>query len=426
MCFTSLSHHMDMEWMREAYRRTRKDGAVGVDGQTAQEYEKDLEGNLKRLLAQAKSGSYRAPPVKRAYIPKDRPGEVRPLGIPTFEDKVLQRAVLMLLEPIYEQEFLNCSYGFRPRRSAHQATEALREILMNIRGGWVGEVDIRRFFDNLDHRPVQQILRQRVCDGVVLRLIGKWLNAGVLEGEDLFYSEVGTPQGGVISPLLANIYLHEVLDKWFLQQVQPRLRGRSGLVRFADDFVLVFADEVDARQVMDMLPKRFGRYGLELHPTKTRLLRFSRPPHGDPCAARRWRRSGQPRAFDFLGFTFFWGLSRRGYWVIKRNTASSRFSRAVRRLNQWLRRYRHEPIKWQHQQLTWKLRGHFNYYGVTCNSKALVRFLAIAERLWLKWLRRRDQRGKHRTWKWFKRVLARYPLPPPIAYHSVLRCTANP
>jgi group II intron reverse transcriptase/maturase len=227
MSFTSLSHHIDKEWLREAYQCTRKDGAPGVDGQTAADFEADLEANLERLLNQAKSGTYRAPAVRRTYIPKDRPGETRPLGLPTLADKVLQRAIVMLLEPIYEQDFLDCSYGFRRERSAHQALAAIREPLMEMGGGWVIEVDIRKFFDNLDHEHLRTILRQRVRDGVVLRLIGKWLHAGVLEDETLSYPEQGTPQGGVISPLLANIYLHEVLDKWFHEQIQPRLRGRS-------------------------------------------------------------------------------------------------------------------------------------------------------------------------------------------------------
>jgi RNA-directed DNA polymerase len=232
---TTLAHHIDIDWLNEAYRRTRKDGAVGVDGQTAEDYAVDLEANLRSLLDRAKSGRYQAPPVRRVHIPKGTGSETRPIGIPTFEDKVLQRAVTMVLEAIYEQDFLDCSYGFRPGRSAHQALDALWHRLMEVKGGCVLEIDIRKFFDTLDHRHLQAILRQRVRDGVLLRLIGKWLNAGVLEEGCVTHLEAGSPQGGVISPALANAYLHEVLDTWFEQTVKPRLKGRASLIRYADD-----------------------------------------------------------------------------------------------------------------------------------------------------------------------------------------------
>ncbi len=232
MAFTSLAYLMDLNWLREAYRRTRKDGAVGVDGVTADDYEEDLEGNLQRLLDRAKSGTYRAPPVRRVYIPKGgSTTEMRPLGIPTLEDKVLQRAVVMLLEPIYEQDFLDCSYGFRPRRSAHQALTSFRDQLMNCRGGWVLEVDIRKFFDNLDHGHLREFLRRRVRDGVLLRLIDKWLSAGVMEDGSVSYPDAGSPQGGVVSPILSNVFLHYVLDLWFEQDVKPRMRGHAFLIR---------------------------------------------------------------------------------------------------------------------------------------------------------------------------------------------------
>jgi group II intron reverse transcriptase/maturase len=235
MVFTTLAHHIDVDWLREAYRRTRKDGARGVDGQTAADYASNLEDNLRSLLDRAKSGTYRAPPVRRVHIPKGDGKQTRPIGIPTFEDKVLQRAVAMILEAVYEQDFQDFSYGFRPGRSAHQALQALHKGLARMAGGWVLEVDIRKFFDTLDHEHLREILRRRVRDGVLLRLIGKWLNAGVLEGLELSYPESGTPQGGVISPLLANIYLHEVLDEWFVRDVKPRLNGPAFLVRYADD-----------------------------------------------------------------------------------------------------------------------------------------------------------------------------------------------
>lgn len=275
--FTSLAHLIDIDWLREAYRRTRKDGAVGVDGQTAEEYAKNLEGNLRALLDRAKSGAYTAPPVRRVHIPKGDGSTTRPIGIPGFEDKVLQRAVAMVLEAVYETEFVDGSYGFRPGRGAHQAVESLWTQAMRLGGGWVIDADIKGFFDTLGHAQLTTMLRRRVQDGVLMRLIGKWLNVGVMEGGQLTHPEKGTPQGGVISPLLANIYLHEVLDVWFEQEVKPRLRGAAFLIRYADDFVIVCVREEDARRVLEVLPKRFGKYGLTLHPEKTRLVPFVRP-----------------------------------------------------------------------------------------------------------------------------------------------------
>jgi group II intron reverse transcriptase/maturase len=418
---TSLSHHIDLDWMYEAYRQTRKDGAKGVDGQGSEEFAQDLEGNLAELLNRAKSGSYRAPAVRRVYIPKDGGKKTRPIGIPTFADKVLQRAVKMVLEPVYEQDFLDCSYGFRPGRSQHQALQALWNGLMDMKGGWVLDLDIQNFFGELGHREVQRLLRQRVTDGVVCRLIGKWLNAGVMEKGSISYPERGTPQGGVISPLLSNIYLHEVLDQWFAKDVMPRLKGRAFMIRFADDAVLCFELEEDAHRVMAVLPKRLERFGLKQHPDKTRLVRFQRPPLRPPG-----RRAGpRPGTFDLLGFTHYWGRSRRGAWVIQRRTSRTRLSRALRAIAQWCRRNRHLPVKEQHLILVSKLRGHYNYYGITGNGKALAVFLHFSGRIWRKWLSRRSQRARM-SWERFERLLLRYPLPPPVVVHSVYRRSANP
>ena len=302
----TLAHHIDVEFLREAYRRTRKGGAAGVDRQTAETFASDLEGNLRSLLDAAKSGTYRAPPVLRVHIPKGDGSKTRPIGIPTFADKVLQRAVTMVLEAVYEQEFRDCSYGFRPGRSAHQALAALREGLMSMQGGWVLEVDIQSFFDSLDHGQLREMLSKRVRDGVLLRLIGKWLNAGVLEGAMVSHPESGTPQGGVISPLLANVFLGEVLDAWFEDVVRPRLGGRAMLVRYADDAVMVFANERDARRVWEVLPKRLGRYGLTLHAEKTRLVEFQQPV-GGPADGEGPEDQHAVHTFDFLGFRHHWG-----------------------------------------------------------------------------------------------------------------------
>lgn len=422
--FTSLAHLMDIDWMHVAFARTRKDGAVGVDGQTVEDYVgDDLSAKLANLLDRAKSGTYRAPPVRRVHIPKGTGGETRPIGIPTFEDKVLQRAVVMVLETIYEQDFRDCSYGFRPGRSAHQALDALWQQTMNMGGCWLVEVDIRKFFDTLDHAQLRELLQLRVRDGVLLRLIGKWLKAGVLEEGRRTTPTAGTPQGGVISPLLANIYLHYGLDVWFEQQVKPRLKGQAFLIRYADDFVMGFACEEDARRVLEVLPKRFGKYGLTLHPDKTRLVPFHRP------SARPPRKDvpAKPPAgvFDLLGFRHYWGRSWRGNWAVKRKTAPSRFRRALTTIAQWCRLHRHLPIEVQHGALSQKLRGHYAYYGITSNGPALKELWHAVPRIWRYWLSRRNTRGIM-PWPHFLALVQRYPLPPPLVVHSMYRPAANP
>lgn len=406
-----LSHHMDLEWFREAYKKTRKDGAVGIDGVSGQEYGEGLEARLLDLIERAKSGTYRAPAVRRVHIPKGDGEQTRPLGIPTFEDKVLQRAVAMALTPVYEQDFLECSYGFRPGRSAHQALQALWSGLMRIGGGYVIDLDIKGYFDAVDHRQVQELVSKRVRDGVIRRLIGKWLNAGVLENGQKTYSEFGVPQGGVISPILSNIYLHEVLDKWFAEQVRPRMKAQAFMVRYADDAVLVFADKSDADKVFDVLPKRFAKFGLTLHPEKTRLINFRRGPRRD--------------SFDFLGFTHYWGMSRKDRPVVKRKTSRKRFSRALREIDDWLKGARHQPISQQHETLCQKIRGHIQYYGITGNGRALAAFVHWIQRSWRKWLGKRSYKAR-RSWEWFRTILKRFPLPKPTPVHSVLRHAANP
>ena len=400
----SLSHHMDVDWLREAHRRTRKDSAIGVDGQTANDYARNLEGNLQSLLDRAKSGDrYRAPPVRRVHIPKGDGSKTRPIGIPTFEDKILQRAVVMLLEPIYEQEFYDFSYGFRPRRSAHDALQALDEGLWRLQGGWVLDVDIQNYFGTIGRQALQELVSHRVADGVVKRLIGKWLRAGVHEAGVVYHPEHGTPQGGVISPILSNVYLHEVLDRWWVEEVKPRLRGQAFLIRFADDFVMVFREREDALRVLDVLPRRFERYGLTVHPEKTRLLPFYRP--------RRGEKDKKTGSFDFLGFTHFWGLSRQGGWFLKRKTAKGRFSRGLKAINKWARKARHVPLSKQAATLGAKLRGHYNYYGIRGNSMSINRFANEVRRIWRKWLGRRSQRA-FLTWEKYDRLLKQYPLPP--------------
>lgn len=409
--FLSLAHHLDADLLHEAHRRTRKSGAPGIDGETAAAYAVDLESNLAFLLDRFKSGRYKAPPVRRVYIPKGD-GRQRAIGIPTFEDKVLQRAVTMVLEAVYEQDFLDCSYGFRPGRSAHDALDALWRGTMRMGGGWVLELDIESFFDTLDHGCLRSFLDRRVRDGVLRRMIDKWLKAGVLEAGSVRHLGNGTPQGGVISPLLANVYLHEVLDVWFEKTVKPRLRGEGFLVRYADDAVLVFSLESDARRVLDVLPKRFGKYGLRLHPEKTALVRFVRP------SDRNEGGPGDRRSFDFLGFTHFWGRSRKGAWVVKKKTASDRFTRTVKRFSTWCRRHRHDPVADQHRQICRSLRGFDAYFGVIGNYPALRRLRHEIGRVWRKWLDRRGGRIRM-TWDRFELLLERYPLPSPHLYRRL-------
>lgn len=411
MVLTTLAHHIDIDWLREAYRRTRKDGAAGVDGQTAEQYEANLEQNLQSLLDRAKSGTYRAPPVRRVYIPKGDGKESRPIGIPTFEDKVLQRAVAMVLEAVYEQDFLDCSYGFRPGRSAHQALRELWRQATRMAGGWIVEVDIRKYFDTIDHGHLREILSRRVRDGVLQRLIGKWLNAGVMEKGSVSYPEAGSPQGGVISPILANIFLHEVLDVWFEREVKPRLRGRAYLVRYADDAVMLFEQEQDAKRVMAVLAKRFGKYGLTLHPDKTRLVAFKRP---DRMSSPGNGGPGEPGTFDLLGFTHYWARARSGKWTILRRTADDRFRRGLKDISEWCRTHRHDPLSTQQRALAQKLRGHYGYYGLIGNANALWRFLSRTVCIWRKWLDRRSQNA-HMTWERMNRLLEHYKLPQPSA-----------
>ena len=409
---TSLHHHLDLNWMHEAYRRVRKDAAPGVDGQTVGGYGENLIGNLRDLLGRAKSGSYQAPPVKRAYVPKNET-EKRPIGLPTVEDKILQRAVAMILEPVYEQEFLPFSFGFRPGRSTHQALAYLRSQCHEQRVQWILEVDLRKFFDTVDHQQMMELLSRRVQDGVITRLIAKWLKAGVWEKGTVSYPEEGTPQGGVISPLLSNVYLHEVLDKWFVESVQPACGGRTFMVRFADDFVMGFERLEDLQKVQRVIAKRFARFGLEINAQKTRTVRFGRPP-------RDSRRAGvKPETFDFLGFTHYWGKSRQGYLVVKKQTASGRFRRALQAIKEWGWKNRHLPLKEQQCKLNEKLRGHDAYYGVTGNYRMLHKLRRQVARQWRLWLVRRN-RGKEPNWQQFGSILRAFPLTPARVVHSVM------
>jgi group II intron reverse transcriptase/maturase len=408
---TNLSHHIDVEWLAEAFRRTRKDGATGVDGTTAAQYAANLEGNLRSLLERAKSGTYRAPPVRRVHIPKGTGNETRPLGIPTFEDKVLQRAVAMALEAVYEQDFKPCSFGFRPGRSAHQALESLWRAAMDMTGGWVIEVDIRKYFDSIDHARLREILRQRVRDGVLSRLIGKWLHAGVMEEGSLSYPDAGTPQGGVISPLLANVYLHYVFDLWAERWRRREATGDMILMRYADDIVVGFEHEADARRFWDDMRKRFEEFSLSLNPEKTRLIEFGRF-----AAERRAHRGlGKPETFNFLGFTFICERNSRGQFLVKRTTRRDRMRATLKRIKDELRQRMHQPIPEQGAWLKQVVRGFFAYHAVPTNGAAVRAFYYYVKRIWLRTLRRRSQKDRF-SWQRMHRLAAAW-LPQPRILH---------
>lgn len=397
--------------MKEAYRLTRKDGAPGIDGVRGADYEANLEANLLDLLDRIKSGRYRAPPVRRVYIPK-ADGSRRPLGIPTFEDKIAQRATAMVLEAVYEQDFLSCSYGFRPGRSAHQALRTLQNVLWAKRLYWVVEIDIRKYFDSISHSVLRSFLDRRVTDGVIRRMIDKWLEAGTIEDGLLCRTTEGSPQGGVISPCLSNVFLHHVLDEWFESEVRPRLKGDCTLVRYADDALMAFDNIVDAQRVLAVLGKRFARFGLTLHPDKTRIIDFRPPRKG---GVRHPATDGT--SFDFLGLTHVWGRSRNGRPMVRQITAKSRFARAVGAVSDWCRKHRHWSVRDQHHHLSAMMRGHFAYYGVGGNGRRLRWFAHQVGRIWRKWLSRRTRQGWV-SWTRFNDMLSRYALPPARIVHG--------
>ena len=405
--FTTLAHRLDVELLREAYSKLNKKGAPGLSKVTAAEYSENLEQNLIELHSRLKAGRYRAPPVKRVWIEKED-GKKRPLGLPEFEDKIVQRAVEMLLSAIYENDFYEFSHGFRKGRSQHKALHELREQCRECSVSWVLTADISGLFDNIDHQQLRGLVKRRVNDGSIIKLIGKWLNAGVMEEDRLEYPDKGTPQGGVISPLLSNIYLHYVLDEWFVQEVQPRLEGKCFIIRWADDFLIGFEKESDAKRVKAVIPKRFSRFGLSLHAEKTSLTYFARP-------TRKTDDDGKRGTFDFLGFTHYWAKTRQGYSVIKKKTAGKRLRRFMRKMWLWCKEKLHDPIAEQWATLKAKLRGYYQYYGVRSNYKAIEAAYEHTEKAWRYWLSRRDRRKK----VLYEFLQRNFPLPKPRIVHSI-------
>lgn len=400
----ALAHLIDEEMLTEAFERIRKDAAVGVDGVKKEEWGKALAVNIKGLHERMKQGRYRHQPIRRAHIPKES-GKTRPIGISCIEDKVVQNALTTVLELIYEPVFLECSYGFRPGRSAHDALRALNAECMRGKINWVLEADIESYFDSIDRKQLMEMLRQRVNDESFMRLVGKCLHVGVLDGEQYTEPSTGTAQGSSLSPILGNVYLHHVLDVWFEREAKPRLNGHACLVRYADDFVIGFELEQDARRVMEVLHKRMAKHGLRLHAEKTRLFPFNKPPSGQS-------EGKGPGTFDFLGFTLYWRGTRWGNWAQNFRTRTARLRRSQRAIDDYCRSQRHRSVKEQHAALRRRVHGHINYFGVNGNLGSVAGLVRATERSWYKWLRRRSNRTRL-TWQRFAKLLQAFPLPVP-------------
>jgi RNA-directed DNA polymerase len=407
MVFTTLAHQMDEGFLTEAFYQLRKDAAPGIDQMTVTEYEVNLGERIADLHRRMVNGQYRAQPARRVWIPKGDGGQ-RPLAILVLEDKIVQRAVAMILEAIYEPYFHDFSFGFRRRFSAHGAIIYLRQQCLKLGINWIIDADIRKFFDTISWEQLRTILQKRMNDGAILRLIGLWLHVGVMEEGQVVNQEVGTPQGAPVSPILANIFLHVVLDEWFQNEVRPRMGGNCFLVRYADDFVMGFSLKGDAERVFKVLPKRFERFGLSIHPEKSRMVQFSRP---------YWKQGKGPGSFAFLGFTHYWAKTLTGGWAIKRKTQGKRLSRFLSGIGDWCKEHRHEPVVEQHKSLSAKLRGHYEYYGVRGNFKMLEVAYEHTRMMWKKWLRRRNSKDRMGWDKFAQRVEQAFVLPLPRIIH---------
>jgi len=401
--FKTLGHLINEEMLTRSFNALKKSAASGVDEVTAKDYKGNLHENIRDLHTRLLSNRYRAQPLKRVYIAKED-GQRRPLSIPALEDKIVQRAVAEILSRIYEMDFHDCSYGYRPNRSAHDAVNFIQEKSVFGKVNFIYEADIREYFGSIVRKELITILQKRVSDKVILRLIGKWLRAGIIDEGKLLTNDRGTYQGSIISPILANIYLNEVLDEWVANVVKPRLNGETHLCRFADDFVIGFQYWKDAKRFEAVLGKRFGKYGLTLHPDKTKLIEFGR-------YAKERRNGRKPETFQFLGFTFHCSQTRNQKFTVKLKTASKRLRRSLKRIGEWCKANRHLSIGWQQKKLAQIMRGHYQYYGRRSNTQSLRKFYRAVLRIWHKWLGRRGS-GKM-TWRKFLQIQSKFPLPRP-------------
>jgi len=409
--FSSIAHLITVEKLKAAFRSLRKDASAGIDGITYEQYETNVEENIRQLHQRLKEGKYRAQPLRRVYIPKED-GKQRPISIPALEDKLVQKVAVDLLNAIYEQDFLKCSYGFRPGRGQHQALDEVGRVLCTRPMGWVLEIDIRAYFDSIVRPNLVEMMERRVNDGSVLRLIQKWIKVGAIDNGKLLVSETGTGQGQPISPLLANVYLHHALDLWFEDVVKPRLKGEAYEIRFADDAILCFQHKEDADKVLEVLPKRLEKFGLTLHPEKTRLIEFGR------LAARNARRQGKkPETFDFLGLTHICARSRKGKFTVHVKTVAKRLRRGLKAIAEWCNEHRHDPVAEQQKTLNAKLRGHYQYYGRPTNYYSIWQFFRRVRRIWREWLSRRT-RGNPLTWERYAEILRQWPLLRPRITHA--------
>lgn len=405
--FTTLAYLLNEGFLAQCYRGLGRNKAAGIDGVSWEGYGLDLEENLTHLVYRMKAKKYWPQPVRRAYIPKDEHSQ-RPLGIPALEDKIVQKGGSRILEAIYEADFLDCSYGFRPGKSCHDALEAVNRIITRHPINHVVEADIKGFFDNVSHEWMMDFLKVRINDPSFLRIIERFLKAGYRESGMLVETEQGTPQGGNLSPMLANIFLHYVLDLWFEKAVKPKMRGECHLVRYADDFLVLVQYQEEAARIAELLRERFRKFDLELHPEKTRVMSFGRYERENSARQKR-----KPNTFDFLGLTHYCKISRTGQFTVGRRTCMKKFRRKCKELAQWLKSCRNRfklPDIWK--MAAAKLRGHFQYYGVSGNAKSIWRFYLVTLQLLFKWLNRRSQR---RSWnsEEFALFLKRWPLPKP-------------
>jgi group II intron reverse transcriptase/maturase len=404
----ALAYLIDVDALRRAFHRLRKEAAVGVDGVRKEEYGENLEENLQDLHVRLKAMKYRHQTIRRVHIPKDK-NRTRPIGMSATEDKIVQGALQEILEAIYEQDFLECSHGFRPRRKAHDALKVLNRVVRRGEANVILEADVASFFDSIDRPMLKEMLQERIADKSLMRLIGKCLHVGVLDGGVYSKPDEGTVQGSVLSPILGNIYLHNVLDKWFEQEVKPWLKGKATLIRFADDFVICFEHREDAERVMAVLGKRLGRYNLRLQPDKTRLVDFRQPP-------RSQTRGKGPGTSDFLGFTVYWRRNHRGGgWHLSWKTRKARLRRAINAAYELCRRQRHRSVPEQHEALKRRIQGHFNYFGVNDNHRSLSILVYHVRGAWYKWLTRRSQRTRLISER-FKDLNRDFPFPTPRVY----------